>query len=227
MATRPRQAGVALVPPELPGGTRPFVLARLGADREAAFLAIYTTAGAATVLTGTWQALLIVWFVPLVLLFQISNTLRLCVKHTFPAPDLTVRRGKEYFGGLTNAIFIGEAAPTAELPPLRRAAAWGGWALRMLFVHAPARYLVLTGDTVVHDFHHRYPSTPRWADYIFERQADLEKGSPGWPPYIQVWGLVPAINLVFDSLSVADPEEFNVARLREVSKRELFAAFDD
>ncbi|MGW3648943.1 fatty acid desaturase [Streptomyces sp. NPDC000878] len=194
---------------------------------KATFVTLYTTAVAATVATGTWPALLIVWFVPLIPLFQISNTLRLCVKHTFPSRDLTIRRGKEYFGGLTNAIFIGEAAPTPELPPLRRAAAWGVWTLRMLFVHAPARYLVLTGDTVVHDFHHRYPSTPQWPNYIFERQADLEKGSPGWPPYTHAWGLVPAINLVFDSLSVADPEEFNVARLREVSKRELFAAFDD
>lgn len=92
---------------------------------------------------------------------------------------------------------------------------------------ASTRFLVLTGDTVVHDFHHRYPSTPKWANYIFERQADADRGSPGWGPYKQVWGIVPAINLVFDSLSAADPEEFDIKRLREVSKRELFAAFDD
>ncbi len=196
-------------------------------SEKAVCVVLYAGAAAVTAATGTWAQLLIVWFVPLVPLFQVSNTLRLCVKHTFPAPDLTVRRGKEYFGGLTNAIFIGEAAPAAALPPVRRAAAWVRWSLRMLLVHAPARYLVLTGDTVVHDFHHRYPSTPKWSNYIFERQADLENGSPGWPPYKQAWGLVPAINLVFDSLSVADPKEFNVTRLREVSKRELFAAFDD
>ncbi|MET9900245.1 fatty acid desaturase [Streptomyces sp. NPDC006446] len=194
---------------------------------KAISLTLYGGAVAATVATGTWPALLIVWFVPLLPLFQVSNTLRLCVKHTFPEPHLEVRRGKEYFGSLTNAIFIGEPAPSPDLPVLRRAAAWSGWTARMLFVHAPARFLVLTGDTVVHDFHHRYPSTPKWANYIFERQADADRGSPGWGPYKQVWGIVPAINLVFDSLSVADPEEFDIKRLREVSKRELFAAFDD
>ncbi|MFD0382009.1 hypothetical protein ACFQ2B_04965 [Streptomyces stramineus] len=42
-----------------------------------------------------------------------------------------------------------------------------------------------------------------------------------------MWGLVPAINYVFDSLAAADAEEYDVTRLRSVSKRELFAAFDD
>ncbi|MCC3767417.1 fatty acid desaturase [Streptomyces sp. UNOC14_S4] len=197
------------------------------AGEKVTSLTLYTVAGAATVATGTWQTLLVVWFVPLIPLFQVSNTLRLCVKHTFPARGIEVRRGKEYFGSLTNAIFIGAPAPTPGLPFVRRTGAWLSWTARMLFVHAPSRYLVLTGDTVVHDFHHRYPSTPEWAHYLFARQADADAGSPGWPPYTQVWGLVPAINHVFDSLSVADPEEFDVARLREVSKRELFAAFDD
>ncbi|MGW1074440.1 stearoyl-CoA 9-desaturase [Streptomyces sp. NPDC002537] len=196
-------------------------------SEKTASVTLYTVAVAATVATGTWQALLIVWFVPLIPLFQLSNTLRLCVKHTFPAPDLEVRRGKEYFGSLTNAIFIGEPAPPSALPYGRRTAAWFAWTARMLLVHAPARYLVLTGDTVVHDFHHRYPATPQWANYLFGRQEDADAGSPGWPAYTQVWGLIPAINLVFDSLSVADPEEFDIARLHEVSKRELFAAFDD
>ncbi|MER5481197.1 stearoyl-CoA 9-desaturase [Streptomyces sp. NPDC002734] len=205
---------------------RSFWSGSAGAEK-AVCAGLYGTALIVALVTGTWVQLLLVWFVPLVPLFQVSNTLRLCVKHTFPASDLTVRRGKEYFGGLTNAIFIGESAPRSGLPVVRRVAAWTRWGLRMVFVHAPARYLVLTGDTVVHDFHHRYPATPKWAHYIFERQADLEKGSPGWPPYKQAWGLVPAINLVFDSLSVADPREYNVERLREVSKRELFAAFDD
>ncbi|MEU7643556.1 fatty acid desaturase [Streptomyces huasconensis] len=194
-------------------------------------LALYGTAITATVLTGTWPALLLVWFVPLVPLFQISNTLRLCVKHTFPVAGLTDRRSRAYFTSLTNAIFIGDRAPSAELPAGRRALAWGRWTLRLLFVHAPSRYLVLTGDTVVHDYHHRHPRSTDWSNYLFARQRDAEEaaaaGDPNRPPYHEVWGLVPAISHVFDSLSVADAEEFNVNRLKSVSKRELFAAFDD
>jgi hypothetical protein len=149
------------------------------------------------------------------------------VKHTFPPAGTATRRGRDYFASLTNAIFIGESAPPRSLPAGRRLLAWTRWALRMALIHAPARYLVLTGDTVVHDFHHRYPSSRQWFDYIFARQRDIDAGHPGWSAYHEVWGLAPAITHVFASLSAADPEEYNVGRLRSVSKRELFAAFDD
>ncbi|WP_256362242.1 fatty acid desaturase [Streptomyces sp. TRM70350] len=200
---------------------RSFWQASAGAEKATATV-LYGALTGVTAVTGTWPAFLVVWCVPLVPLFQVSNTLRLCVKHTFPAKGTEVRRGREYFAGLTNAIFIGEAAPTG-----RGAVAWCRWTARMLLVHAPARYLVLTGDTVVHDYHHRYPSSREWHDYLFARQRDLESGHRGWPGYEQVWGLVPAINRVFDSIAAADPEEYDAARIASVSKRELFAAFDD
>jgi hypothetical protein len=188
---------------------------------------LYTGCAVTAVVLGLWPAVLLVWFVPLVPLFQMSNTLRLCVKHTFPASGTVVRRGKEYFAGLTNAIFIGERAPSPHLPAGRRALAWLRWTARMVLIHFPSRYLVLTGDTVVHDYHHRYPSSRKWHDYIFARQEDLETGHRGWPPYAAEWGLIPAINRVFDSLSAADPAEFDVSKIAAVSRRELFAAFDD
>ncbi|HEY5833871.1 fatty acid desaturase [Streptomyces sp.] len=187
----------------------------------------YALLAAGSIASGLWPLLLLGWCVPLTVLFQISNTLRLCVKHTFPSADTTERRGKAYFASLTNAIFLGEAAPAPALPPVRRLLAWTRWALRMGLVHFPARYLVLTGDTVVHDFHHRHPMSRQWADYVFARQRDIESGHPGWPDYQEAWGLAAAVNRVFDSLSAADPAEFDPERLPEVSKRELFAAFDD
>ncbi|MFJ1702453.1 fatty acid desaturase [Kitasatospora sp. NPDC088346] len=185
-----------------------------------------TAAGLATWLHG-WTFLLVGWVLPLTLFYQLSNTLRLCVKHTFPAATTTERRGKAYFGSLTNAIFLGERAPAPGLPLPRRLLAWTRWWTRMLLVHFPARYLVLTGDTVCHDFHHRHPMSRRWGAYIFERAADDRAPGRGWPPYREVWGLVAAVNLVFDSLAAADPAEYDPARLAEVSGRELFAAFDD
>jgi fatty acid desaturase len=190
-------------------------------------VALYGGTVAATVATGTWLAFLVIWWVPLVPLFQLSNMTRLCCKHTFPAPGVEVKRGREYFGSLTNAVFLGEAAPAANLGLLPGARAWARWVLRMAFVHAPIRFCVITADTPTHDFHHRYPSHKDWANYLFTRQEDIEKGSPGWPPYTSAWGLKQAIDLVFDSLSQADPNEFDVSRIRDVSKRELFAAFDD
>ncbi len=196
------------------------------AERVATVTAMAVVAALATV-TGGWVFVAVAWLVPLIVLYQISNTLRLCVKHTFPPRGLTERRGRDYFAGLTNAIFIGEAAPPEGLSTPRRIAAWGRWWLRMLVVHFPTRYLVLTGDTVCHDFHHRHAMTKDWPNYIFAREADNASGHPGWPPYRHVWGLVPAIDAVFASLAAADPDEFARDRLDDVNHRDLYAAFDD
>jgi hypothetical protein len=59
--------------------------------------------------------------------FQISNTLRLCVKHTFPQPEERVRRGKDYFAGLTNAIFMEERPPAPGLSRTASVLAWTRW----------------------------------------------------------------------------------------------------
>lgn len=189
--------------------------------------ALHGAIAAAAVAADAAVFLLLCWLLPLTVFYQVSNTLRLCVKHTFPDTDQGDRRGRAYFAGLTNAIFIGERAPDRASRGPRAAAAWARWWARLLLVHFPARYLVLTGDTVCHDYHHRFPMSREWADYIFAREADAAAGTPGWPPYRHVWGLVPAIDTVFDSLRAADPAEYDPNRLAEVSTRELFAAFDD
>ena len=55
----------------------------------------------------------------------------------------------------------------------------------------------------------------------------MDAGHPGWPEHREVWGLVPAINVVFDSISRADPAEYNRERIGRVSRRDLFSAYDD
>lgn len=188
---------------------------------------IHGGATAVAAVTGDLPGLLLVWFLPLFLFFQVANVLRLCVKHTFPAPGTEVKKGKAYFGSLTSAVFIGEAVPAPGAPWWVATWRWARWVLRMLVVHAPIRYMVITADTPVHDYHHRHPAVSNWAHHLYARQADLDAGSPGWPAYTELWGLAPAMNHIFESLARADPTEFDVARIRDVSKRELFAAFDD
>ncbi len=163
-------------------------------------------------LTDGWLALTLGWVIPVTVLYQAASVLRLAVKHVFPAPG-GPRRGREHFAGLTYGVFLGEPVPTPRPGRAANAAAWVAWTLRMLLIHFPARYLVLTGDTVCHDYHHRHPRSSRWANYVFARQDDIDSGHQGWPPYREVWGFVPAVNLVFDSLTRADLDEFSVARL--------------
>jgi fatty acid desaturase len=188
---------------------------------------LYALVAAAVTIFDAWLFVLVAWVLPLTIFYQVSNTLRLCVKHTFPPPDAPQRRGRDYFGSLTNAIFIGESPPHPRHTGARRLASWLRWWFRMAFIHFPARYLVLTGDTVVHDYHHRHPMDRNWGNYIFARQADVDGGHRGWPEYREVWGLVPAINLVFDSISRADPTDYNIEHIGQVSRRDLFSAYDD
>lgn len=171
-------------------------------------------------------AYLILWFLPLTVLFQISTVLRLCVKHTFPSPDST-GRGRVAMAALTNGVFVGDLFPSKEGSSAKRFAACVAWMFRLLVIHFPSRYLVLTGDAVCHDYHHRHPMSRDWSNYIFARQADHEAGYPGWPPYREVWGLIPAINRVLDSLRSADPDTYDPMKLASLPTHELYNSFDD
>ncbi|WP_216210948.1 fatty acid desaturase [Amycolatopsis aidingensis] len=232
--TRRQMWRMAMAKTFSPGFHARFFVARICSYCSAAtriertvFLCSVLTLAALVSWLGLWTFVLVAWLPPGTVFFQMSNVLRLCVKHTFPAAGVTERRGRDYFAGLTNAIFLGEAAPAPGLAWPKRMRAWARWWLRMAFVHFPARYLVLTGDTVCHDFHHRYPMSNNWANYIFAREADFTKGHPGWPPYRHVWGLAAGVNVVFDSLAAADATEYDPERLTAVNRRDLFLAFDD
>jgi hypothetical protein len=131
--------------------------------------------------THSWIAFLIAWVLPLTLFFQITTTLRLCVKHVFPPPGGN-KRGKDYFASLTYGVFLGERVPDSHLPIFQEVWAWLGWFARMTLIHFPTRFLVLVADTVCHDYHHRHPKAKNWANYIFARQEDIISGHPGWPP---------------------------------------------
>lgn len=194
--------------------------------RRVISIGIWITLVALVVITHSWIPFLVAWFLPLTLFFQVTNTLRLCVKHVFPQPG-EKRQGKAYFSGLTYGVFVGERTPESGLPPFQHFRAWFGWWARLIFIHFPVRYLVLTADTVCHDYHHRHPKSKNWANYIFARQEDVEAGHPGWPPYQEVWSYAGAINLVFDSLRFADPNDFDVSKIEATKAHELFSAFDD
>lgn len=159
-------------------------------------------------LNGAWPAYLVVWVFPLIVLFNASAAIRVCSRHTFPAPGVALR-GRMAIAAHTHGIFLGDPVPAAGRPWRRLAVDWTRWWLRLVLVHLPARLLVMVGDTPCHDHHHRYPRSPGWANYFSAREDDIRRGHPHWPPYTEVWGLTEAINMVFDSLSVADPARYD------------------
>jgi fatty acid desaturase len=141
------------------------------------------------------SALVFTFLLPLTVAYNISSCLRLCCEHRWPVSPADSVRDRAWYAGLSTGIFLGEPFPAGT--------AWGkfAWALRMLTVHLFSRLFVLVGDTPCHDYHHRHPTSPDWPNYAFAREADRRKGSVGWPPYTEVWGLFPAISASFRTLS--------------------------
>jgi fatty acid desaturase len=193
---------------------------------RALFLALLGGQVVVVIALDVWVGYLVVWVFPLVFMFNAAATIRLSSRHIFPDRG-PVLKGRATLAGYTHGVFFGEAVPGPELSGFRRILGWCRWWVRMLFVHLPARLFVFVGDGPCHDYHHRFPRSRDWANYIFARQRDIATGHPGWPPYTEVWGLVAAIDAVFASLSEADPQLYDVSRVTSVSQQELLSAFEE
>ena len=142
------------------------------------------------------------WIVPIAILYQISGLIRLNVEHIgWPIdPDQVNTPG---YADRTTEIFLGEAPPRAGLRGIRAFSEWSLWSLRMCG-HGLARWLVLAGDTPVHGAHHLFGGLPNydWPNYLFERaRLVAERQAAGKPPIPEVWGLINALDLAFETLS--------------------------
>lgn len=152
---------------------------------------------------GAWRGFALAWVLPLTVCYNVSATLRLAAEHRWPTNAAVRSRARDFVCETTVAVFLG--APLPRVTGWRRLYALPVWALRMVG-HLLARVLVLVGDTPCHDYHHRRPSSREWPNAIFARQADLERGCPGYPQnYGEVWGLFRAIDEGFARLSTVDP----------------------
>jgi hypothetical protein len=159
-----------------------------------------------TALTQSWLPFLVSWVLPMTVPFNLLLTLRLLVEHRWPHPSSdNNRRSRQVQGRMTAAVFFADPTPQFEPDASRfeRVCRWGLWWAKFLLYHLPARALVLPGDAPCHDYHHRHPASKDWPNASSARQQDLEAGCPGWPePYLEVWGLLAAIGIVLESLSL-------------------------
>jgi hypothetical protein len=158
------------------------------------------------------RTFLLSWLLPVTLLYQVSTAFRLASRHIFIS-NLPKKRDKSTLGAFTLGIFIGTPCPKPGKSILRNAGEWSWWWTRMVAFHAPCRLGVLVGDGPAHDFHHRFPRYPDWANYTYARADDQRNLSEGWPPYREVWGLQWAIDATFRSLSAADPSDYPIEAL--------------
>jgi fatty acid desaturase len=175
---------------------------------------------------NAWPLAFVVWIIPLTIGFNAAAVLRLSCKHTFPARDEHLT-GRAALAARTHGIFLGDPAPDPTLPPLHRYRCWLIWWSRLCFVHLPARMFVLVGDGPCHDYHHRFPRSEDWPNYLFARRDDLAAGTPRWPPYTEIWGLHAAIDAVWTSLTQADPAVYDTHHLSEPLPTAHMAPFSE
>lgn len=137
------------------------------------------------------------------ILYQICHALRLVVEHRFPENQgLLENRNKLYVCESTQAIFLAKPLPETNLCGWQWWKEWSLFWIDLIVLNGLIRWLILPADTLVHDYHTRYPGTDDWCNAIWLRQAEVELGCPKWPAkYTENWGLKAAINAVFISIS--------------------------
>ncbi|MCV9947653.1 fatty acid desaturase [Rhizobium sp. BT-175] len=127
---------------------------------------------------------LILWILPVTILFQCSMLLNILTEHRWPQ-DAAKRDLQEVCYGR----FCGEPTPDTDgLPFHSRALLWGKWWFRLVFIFLPYRLFVLVGDEPHHDFHHRQPNSD-WANASYARHEALARSrTDKYGEYTDEWG---------------------------------------
>ena len=175
------------------------------ADR-AARLVFWGSVLLASYWVGAVVPVLVAWFVPAIILFQIATSLRVLAEHRFADGDVMALRDRRFIGRTTAGVFPGAAVPGVAASKMAAVADWTIWWFKMMTVHLFSRVFVLVGDAPAHDYHHRHPGSRDWPSYIHARSRDRALGCPGFPvDYIGTLGLFRAIDENLASLANERP----------------------
>ncbi|WP_180929098.1 fatty acid desaturase [Streptomyces sp. AJS327] len=135
-------------------------------------------------LTGWWVEWLVLWVLPVSVLFQACTYLYTMTEHRWWLFGNQERLPRDKRDLLTFGRFCGEAAPDGSHTGFAKVGAWSRWTFRMLVVHSSYRMFVLVGDTVQHDLHHVMPACD-WANSPWIRADDVGNRPER---YTEIWG---------------------------------------
>lgn len=185
------------------------VVGNLNADNPAhvcRFVVVWLAIAGVVAASGWGFEFAVAWALPLTIWLQIATVFRILCEHRFPNAELLAVRGKALIANATTGVFAGRPAPVRRATAAANVAAWALWWADLLTLKLISRLVVLVGDAPAHDFHHRRPGTKHWPDALHERDADKRAGCPGYPAnYIDVWGLMAAVDGNLRSIAAADP----------------------
>jgi hypothetical protein len=159
--------------------------------------------GTLTVVYGVWFPVLILWVFPLIFLYQISALIQFTSEHKWAAPFVPGEPPRERHARLSHARYCITAMPGGadSKNAMAQALAMLRWIAIVALIDFPARIAIIVGDLPVHDRHHRFAAEKSWAAAIYLPE-DKSVALPS-PAY---WGLIGALNGVFDHIAALPPE---------------------
>ncbi|MBV6509621.1 MAG: hypothetical protein JJLCMIEE_02716 [Acidimicrobiales bacterium] len=127
--------------------------------------------------------------------YQLSSLLQFTSEHRWLAE---VPEGARRSSALSHGRFCGEAPPSSG-----GVVPWARWLARMTFLHLPVRLAVLPGSLPAHDAHHVAPRhvDPNWRRANYVRSELIALGKDKGMGAREVWGLGPAIRVVFADMA--------------------------
>lgn len=144
---------------------------------------------------------------PVFVLSEASAFIETISEHPIPQEETNGRTLKERRLMLAKkswCILSGTAWPTHSRIMLVNVYRKIVWFIQMIG-HLFVRLTILPGPLPSHELHHRKPGQYDWRIAFYERQKDIEANHPGYPPYTEVWGLINALDIVFDGMSKRSP----------------------
>ncbi|PHS79660.1 MAG: fatty acid desaturase [Rhodospirillaceae bacterium] len=133
-----------------------------------------------------WNAYLLGWLVPMVLLYAISAALQ------FPSEHLWLREKDEgqargdHFRKMSHGRFFLAPAPRQNLNLRLKLFAWIIWSVRMVPLIF-GRFFVCVSILPAHDYHHRHARVMDWPMEPYLRAQEIEAGAQGYLEYYGLW----------------------------------------
>jgi hypothetical protein len=152
---------------------------------------------------GMWFPVLLLWVFPLTFLYQISALIQFTSEHKWASPFVPGESPRERHARLSHARYCitPMPSPANSQGGLTHTLAILGWIAIVVLIDVPARVAIIVGDLPVHDRHHRFAAEKSWAAAIYlPEDESVALPSPAY------WGLIGALNGVFDHLAALPAE---------------------
>ena len=150
---------------------------------------------------GYFGRLLLLFWVPVWLLFRHSMWLQLITEHFWFAPSDSEMGSTTAYGRLTWGRFQGRPLPRKGL------FSWIRWWALLVLCDLPVRLYVYPQDLSNHDFHHRLPLAPYHKIADLRRTCECEATSR-FGPLNEVWGFLATLRVLRDHLCYSDSIPF-------------------